>query len=144
METTMEKVGLCSSTHQPFRAVVSVAARVEANRWTGSYGGLKHLPIIRAPGWGKAQGGEKYVTSDSGVEEARTLIRFLWGDSRERTSWCDLEPLHCPGTRDGDTRNAAVKVRLTGRVRCTKFQRCSLNITWQTLTFRILDLHGKQ
>lgn len=32
METTMEKVGLCSSTHQPFRAVVSMAARVEANR----------------------------------------------------------------------------------------------------------------
>lgn len=29
---TMEKVGLCSSTHQPFRAVVSVAARVEVNR----------------------------------------------------------------------------------------------------------------
>lgn len=32
METTKEKVGLCSSTHRLFRAVVSVAARVEANR----------------------------------------------------------------------------------------------------------------
>lgn len=31
-ETTMEKVGLCFSMHQLFRAVVSVAARVEANR----------------------------------------------------------------------------------------------------------------
>lgn len=38
------------------------------------------------------------MTSDLGMEEARTLTRFLWGDSRERTSWCDLEPLHCPGT----------------------------------------------
>lgn len=134
MEITMEKAELGSSMQQHFQAVVSLAARLETNCWPGSYGHPKHLPVISMPGE-KAQGGEKYVASNSGRQEywsgfsGEIQEKELAGVTLDSYSAqeCSQESQWIPEIN-------VLKVKLAVRNRCAEFQRCSLNITWQTKT----------